>query len=130
MERLTRSWEILCHLNIVNVQVSMDISALRRVVISESDKTYLTKDIDQINKEGLFDPYKDFCHRIAEQVLEICSEYKYSHALVSTLMETSHQQFFFANQPPSLTEVDKNLPIAVNKQVHLFIMDSITRLVK
>lgn len=83
---------------------SVDESALQRIVINESDKTYLTKQVDSDNKEGLFRGFKTLCKRIADMVEEINPSYEYSHSLVSTVLQAAHQQVFFAEHLPSLTE--------------------------
>jgi AcrR family transcriptional regulator len=80
--------------------------ALHRIIIAESDKTYLTKQVDEDNKEGLFRGYKSLCKKIADMVKEINPSYKYPHALISTLLQASHQQIFFSQHLPSLTELD------------------------
>lgn len=85
----------------------IDEEALQRIVISESDKTYLTKQVDADNKEGLFTGYKKLCHEVATIIIEINPDYAYSHALVSTVLETASQQLFFARHLPSLTEVSE-----------------------
>lgn len=85
----------------------IDETALHRIVIAESNKTYLTKHVDDDNKEGLFRGYKDLCKHIANIVKEINPQYPYPHALISTVLEASHQQTFFAQHLPSLTEVSK-----------------------
>ncbi len=128
LTRMTRAWEILCHVNVQDDEVAMDVAALRRAVISESDKTYLTKEVDQINKEGLFVDYKSLCHRLALMIKELRDDYAYSHAMVSTLLEASHQQYFFANHLPALTEISKGEEQEVNKQVHGFIMDTMNKI--
>ncbi|MEL7005792.1 MAG: efflux RND transporter periplasmic adaptor subunit [Bacteroidota bacterium] len=43
---------------------NIDEPALQRIVIAESDKTYLTKQVDDNNKEGLFRGYKSLCKMI------------------------------------------------------------------
>ncbi|MCE7997169.1 MAG: TetR/AcrR family transcriptional regulator [Roseivirga sp.] len=83
---------------------SVDEVALQRIVINESDKTYHTKQVDEDNKEGLFRGFKSLCKRIAVIVLEINPDYLYAHTLISTMLEASHQQVFFAEHLPSLTE--------------------------
>jgi AcrR family transcriptional regulator len=88
----------------------IDEAALHRIVIAESNKTYLTKHVDKDNKQGLFRGYKDLCKHIADIVKEYNPEYPYAHALISTAIEASHQQTFFAQHLPSLTEIDKNDP--------------------
>ncbi|MEQ9426305.1 MAG: TetR/AcrR family transcriptional regulator [Cyclobacteriaceae bacterium] len=86
----------------------VDEAALHRIVIAESDKTYLTKQVDADNKEGLFKGYKSLCKRIASYISEMRPNYQYPHSLVSTVLEAAHQQLFFAKHLPSLTEVNEN----------------------
>lgn len=83
---------------------SVDEPALQRIVTCESDKAYLTKHVDDDNKEGLFRGIKSLCRRIAVIIKEINPNYKYAHALASTALEAAHQQVFFSKHLPSLTE--------------------------
>lgn len=86
----------------------IDESALYRVVLSESDKTYLTKQVDEDNKEGLFRGYKSLCNKIASIILEINPDFKYPHSLISTILQASHHQIFYAQHLPSLSDLDRN----------------------
>ncbi|MDF9796199.1 AcrR family transcriptional regulator [Catalinimonas alkaloidigena] len=95
--------------------VNIDEIALRRIVVSESNKTYLTKHVDEDNKEGLFRGYKSLCRLIANLVKEYNPDFMYPHALISTVIEASHQQAFFAQHLPSLTEVQRDDPDMYNK---------------
>ena len=83
----------------------LDEAALHRIVVSESSKIYLTKDVDEANKDGLYREYKMLCKKIAEVILEINPTYKYSHSLTTTIMEASHDHVFFAKHLPSLTDI-------------------------
>lgn len=85
----------------------VDESALQRIVISESDKTYLTKQVDEINKEGVFRGYKSLCTSIGSMVKEINPSFPYPQALISTVLEASNQQIFFAEHLPTLTEMSE-----------------------
>ena len=89
---------------------NIDEAALHRIVVSESNKTYLTKHVDEDNKEGLFRGYKDLCRFIANIIREYNPKYPYPHTLISTALEASHQQEFFAQHLPSLTEVKRDDP--------------------
>lgn len=82
----------------------VDEVALHRIILSESDKTYLTKQVDEDNKVGLFRGFKSLCKKIAEFVLEINPEFQYSRSLISTVIQASHQQLFYAEHLPSLTD--------------------------
>ncbi len=86
----------------------VDESALQRIVIAESDKTYLIKEVDEVNKEGIFRGYKSLCGNIASIVLEINPDFPNPHSLISTVLEASNQQIFFAQHLPSLTNLKKD----------------------
>ncbi len=83
-------------------------SLLHQIVISESTKAFLTKEIDEENKLGYFRAYKRLCHRISEMVLEIEPKFPHPHTLVSTIIEGSHLQKYFSVHLPSLTDCGKN----------------------
>jgi AcrR family transcriptional regulator len=83
----------------------IDEVALYRIVVSESSKVYLIKDVDTVNEQGLFVSYKRLCNRVAAIVQEINPAYRFPRALISTVIESSHDQRFFAEHLPSLTDV-------------------------
>lgn len=80
-------------------------SLLHKIVVSESSKSYLTKEVDSDNKEGYFLSYKSLCKRVAEIVHEINPDFRYPRALISTMIEAGHQQKYFSQHLPSLTEL-------------------------
>ena len=80
---------------------------LNKIIITESVKAFHTKDIDLENKKGCFEPYKRVVNNIAKMVLEVNSTYKYSHMLITTVIEGSQQQQYYANHLPSLTDKSK-----------------------
>ncbi len=84
------------------------INKLIRIVISESSKSYLTKDVTKANKQGAFQSYKKFVSRLAEIIMEINPAYKYPNMLLSTIIEGAHLQVFFAENLPSLTNIQKD----------------------
>jgi len=83
----------------------VDESALYRIVIAESQKVYLTKHVDEENKIGLFFSYKRLCKKVAGIVREINPDYRFPTALISTVVESSYDQRYFARHLPSLTEI-------------------------
>jgi AcrR family transcriptional regulator len=83
----------------------IDEVALYRIVVSESSKVYLIKEVDTVNEQGLFMSYKRLCNRVASIVKEINPDYRFPRALISTVIESSHDQKFFAEHLPSLTDV-------------------------
>ncbi|UOG76710.1 TetR/AcrR family transcriptional regulator [Hymenobacter tibetensis] len=82
----------------------IDGAALYRIVVSEASKAYLTKEVDEDNRAGLFREYKRLAARMAVVVSEINPTYPYPHTLVSTLLEAARKQLFFAQHLPSLTD--------------------------
>ncbi|MEP1034912.1 TetR/AcrR family transcriptional regulator [Ekhidna sp.] len=86
-------------------------SELQQIVINESDKTYLTKDVDKINKEGVYKGYKSLCETFASYMTEINPEFKFPRSLSSTCLEAAHQQVFFAQHLPRLTDIKKEKDI-------------------
>ncbi|MFT5885371.1 MAG: hypothetical protein ACI9IP_001831 [Arcticibacterium sp.] len=82
----------------------LDPKDLYYVVIAEGSKTYLSKEVDDNNKEMLYKPYKDLCSMIATVFIEYKSTFKYSHTLASTLIEASHFQYFFMHHLPKLCD--------------------------
>lgn len=89
---------------------------LNQIVISESSKVYLVKDVKEINKFEVFKPYKDLCGKIAEIISDCNPKYKFPHSLASTIMEASHHQQFFCMYLPRLTDVN-----ATNKHDYAFL---------
>ena len=83
----------------------IDEVALQGIVVRESAKAYFNKDVDQANKEGLLDSYKRLTGRLAELISSNCANYKFPNALASTLIESSHNQAFFAEHLPHLSNV-------------------------
>jgi AcrR family transcriptional regulator len=77
---------------------------LNHIVIAESSKVYLVKEVAEINKNAVFKPYKDLCARIAEVISAYNTKYKYPKSLSTTLIETAHQQQYFSSYLPRLTD--------------------------
>ncbi|MDZ4758275.1 MAG: TetR/AcrR family transcriptional regulator [Bacteroidota bacterium] len=78
---------------------------LNQILISESTKVFLVKEVNEINKSEVFKPYKDLCAKIAESISQYNPKYKYPKSLSSTLIETAHYQQFFCNNLPRLTDI-------------------------
>ena len=103
----------------------VDTKALYRIVVNESPKAYLTKEVDLDNREGYFLSYKSFSRKVSKIIHIINPEYKYATSLVSTAIEGAHNQRFFSLHLPSLTEVaDGNM-----EDVAEFLSDMILKVV-
>ena len=85
----------------------LDLQSLYYIAIAEGSKTYLSKDVDENNKELLYKPFKDLCARVANLFTEYNPKYKYPASLASTLIETSHLQYYFMQHLPRLCDFAK-----------------------
>lgn len=79
-------------------------SLLHQIIISEGSKAYLTKHVEEDNKQHFFKPYKDLCIVIGTIILECHPKYKYPKTLASTIVEMAHFQNFFMYHLPALTD--------------------------
>lgn len=86
----------------------IDQKKLYNIIISEGPKVYLIKDVDTENEQGAYLAYKRLCNQLADFILEINPKYKHSHTLASTIIETCHNQIFFSEHLPKLTDVSED----------------------
>lgn len=93
--------------NATHFESALNQHALYYIAIAEGSKTYLSKDVDDNNKELLYKPYKDLCQSIAALFKEYNPEYKYPSSLASTLVQTAHMQYFYMHHLPRLCEFGK-----------------------
>ncbi len=108
VERLKRS------INILTQPIKVDISfshinevLLHDIIITESAKAYHTKAVDNENEKGYFKAYKRVVQRVSDIVLEINPRFEFPHMLISTVIEGAHQQRYFAEHLPALTDLKK-----------------------
>ncbi|WP_290701375.1 TetR/AcrR family transcriptional regulator [Lacinutrix sp.] len=87
----------------------IDEVVLKRVVINEYSKSYLTKEVDSENKEGYFSVYKRLVNRLKDMITEVDPSYKYPLTLASTVIEGAMHQHFLKDHFQSITECSKGL---------------------
>jgi len=80
---------------------------LDRIIMTEGVKAY-TKNLTKASDKIHFTVYKRVVERVSQLILEIQPDFKYPHMLISTVIEGSHQQRFFAEFLPHLTDVNKD----------------------
>ncbi|GJM36331.1 MAG: TetR family transcriptional regulator [Saprospiraceae bacterium] len=78
---------------------------LHRIVMKEGAKTYHVKGVKEGNQKGYFEVYKRIVQRLSDFVLDINPKFEFPHMLISTIIEGAHQQRYFAEHIPSLTDV-------------------------
>lgn len=81
--------------------------SLKQLVINESSKALLTKNIDNENHNGAFAEYKKVVEFVSAIILEINPTYDFPNMLISTIIEGSNQQRFFAAHLPRLTNINQ-----------------------
>ena len=103
-------------------QLDYNKSFLNQIVLSESSKVYLIKEVKEINSFQVFKPYKDLCNKISEVMLSFNPSYAFSISLSSTLIETAHSQQYFSKNLPRLTDVS-------NEKEEEFVFNFLSQLV-
>lgn len=106
----------------------IDEAALYRIVILESDKTYMTKQVDDDNKEGSFKGFKSLCKTIASYITEYNPNYSFPHSLISTALQAAHHQLFYAEHLPSLSDLGNGNEI--HEQSSRFLLDMVFKTIK
>lgn len=108
-EKLRRTLKLLTEETVLDNSFSyINEVLLHKIIIAEASKTYHTKDIDKENEKGYYKTYKRVVKRVSNFVLEIAPNYKYPHMLISTIIEGAHQQRYFSEHLPSLTDKIEN----------------------
>lgn len=82
---------------------------LNKIVINEYSKSYLTKEVDQENKDGYFVIYKRLINRMSLMINEVNPDYPYSSSLASTIIEGALHQYFLMDHFSSLTSCNKKI---------------------
>jgi|TARA_B110000977_G_scaffold69255_1_gene94058 AcrR family transcriptional regulator len=76
---------------------------LYKIIVNESSKSFLTKEVDSENKEGYFEIYKRLITRLSDMMLAINPNYEFALSLASTVLEGGLHQHFLKSHFPSIT---------------------------
>jgi AcrR family transcriptional regulator len=82
---------------------------LNKIVINEYSKSYLTKEVDNENKQGYFAIYKRLVDRLSKMIIAVDPEYPYPSSLASMVMEGTLHQFFLKEHFPALTDCNETV---------------------
>jgi AcrR family transcriptional regulator len=88
----------------------IDESILNRIVISEFNKTLLTKVVDEENKEGFFLVYKRVIYRLIEIIKEVNPSYEYSKSLASLVVDGALHQHYLKFHFKTITDCTESNP--------------------
>ncbi len=76
---------------------------LSRIIICEFSKSYLTKEVDEENKEGYFLIYKRVITRLIEIIWAVNPNYTHAKSLASMVVEGALHQHYLKNHFKSIT---------------------------
>ncbi|WP_144603980.1 TetR/AcrR family transcriptional regulator [Algoriphagus algorifonticola] len=103
-ERLSMAIRLLSEGPVFTKNEYLNPSILRDIVVNESLKGFLTKEVDVENEIGIFAQVYKFGERIANIIQEINPSYKYPKTLAYTVLESSLLQSFNSQHLPGMTE--------------------------
>ncbi len=87
----------------------IDEVLLNKIVIAEYSKSYLTKEVDEENKEGYFTIYKRLVERVKDMILAVRPDYPYPSSLSSTILDGALHQHFLKDHFKSLTDCNEQV---------------------
>lgn len=87
----------------------VDGAVLHRLVVAEAPKVWLTKEVDDENREGFFLGYKRLCGHLADLIAAVAPGYAFPRSLAATAVEASHAQPYFARHLPRLSDLPEGL---------------------
>jgi len=90
----------------------IDESVLKRIIISDFTKTFLTKEVDDENREGFFKIYKRVIYRIAEIIKEVNPAYSFPESLASNIVEGAMHQHFLKQHFKTITSCNESISTA------------------
>ena len=106
-EKLKKAIDILCRTTKVDSNFShINEIILNNIIINENSKSFLTKEVDQENKDGYFVVYKRVLARLSTIIKEAAPDYNFASSLASTIIEGSLHQHFLKEHFPTMTDCD------------------------
>ena len=86
----------------------LDNLKLHHIMIEQGSKIYHTSFTDEDNQKGFFLSYKKYSNTLADIIIEINPDYKYPHALATSIIESAFSQIYYAHHLPRLTDFAKD----------------------
>ncbi|MBU3821759.1 TetR/AcrR family transcriptional regulator [Flavobacteriaceae bacterium XHP0103] len=104
-EKLTKAIEIVCRTAEIDTSFGhINEVVLSKIIINENSKSFLTKEVDQENKDGYFVIYKRIVKRIKDMISNAQPNYEFPFCLASTILEGSLHQYFLKDHFASITD--------------------------
>ncbi|KAB1069111.1 TetR/AcrR family transcriptional regulator [Tamlana haliotis] len=109
-EKLEKAIFILCRTTEKDSNYShINEITLNNIIINESYKSFLTKEVDQENKAGYFEIYKRLVARLSTMITEAAPNYIFTYSLASTIIEGSLHQHFLKEHLPKTTTCNEEI---------------------
>lgn len=107
-EKLTKAIQILTRSIKEDSKYShINEITLNKIIINENSKSFLTKEVDQENKEGYFEIYKRLIHRLRDIIMDYKPNYAYPSSLASTIIDGALHQYYLKDHFSSMTDCSK-----------------------
>ena len=78
-------------------------AVLSRIIIAEYSKTFLTKEVDEENKEGFFIVYKRVVNQLIQLIEEVNPKYPFAKSLASSVVQGALHQHFLRDHFKTIT---------------------------
>lgn len=108
----------------------IDEKVLHKIVALEGIKAYYVKDVDEENSEGSFLVFKKISEQIGQIIKELKPTFPYPHSMASNLLNLAHNQVFFAEHLPRLTDLkcdSKPIQQQVDELLKFFVFEMIQK---
>lgn len=110
MERLKKGITIVTEIvKDDSTTLHINEAALNKIIIQEFTKTFLTKEVDEENKEGFFLVYKRVINRIIEMITEVNPNYAFAKSLASSIVEGALHQHFLKDHLKTITNCNATI---------------------
>ena len=104
-EKLTKAIDVVCRTTKEDSNFShINEVVLNNIIINENSKSFLTKEVDQENKDGYFVIYKRIVQRLRGIIIDAAPNYTFSSSLASTIIEGGLHQHFLKDHFASITD--------------------------
>ncbi|MFG6687390.1 TetR/AcrR family transcriptional regulator [Mariniflexile sp. HNIBRBA6329] len=109
-EKLIKAIEILSRTTVEDSNfMHINKVALNNVIINENSKSFLTKEVDQENKDGYFVIYKRIVQRLRDMIINAAPNYQFPSSLASTIMEGGLHQHFLKDHFSTITDCNSKV---------------------
>lgn len=108
--------QIMKAITVVTEKIEDDLSTtfinesiLNRIIITEFNKTFLTKQIDGEIRDGFFVVYNRIVTRIITMLTNLVPDYPYAKSFVSDMIEGSLHQYFLSTHLQTITDCNEQV---------------------